>query len=388
VRKSLGAFVAFLLFPAFLSGAIFTVTNTNDSGPGSLRQAILDANATPGADTINFSIGSGPQTISPTSPLPTITDSVAIDGWTQPGFAGRPIVELSGASAGLGANGLHITAGNSTVRGLVINRFQPAFLGGGGNGVLLEAGSGNTIQGNYIGTNAAGSGILGNGAAGILVSNSSGNLIGGGAFIPEDPIPGNVISGNSIGVRITGLQSNGNRIWGNLIGTDATGNGDLGNLNDGVAIIGGVGNQVGGGSPNVISGNNGNGLLIVGPATETLVIDNLVGTNSSGILDLGNTSHGVEISGSSDNRVSFNTICGNDGNGVLLISGARGNVVERNRIGVSASDAPLGNAFNGVIASAANGNTIGGSTASARNIISANGTNGVRLRSGATANVV
>ena len=74
--------------------ATYSVTNTNDSGAGSLRQAILDANTNAGADTITFAIGTGPQTISPLSPLPTITDPVTIDGTTQPGFSGSPIIEL------------------------------------------------------------------------------------------------------------------------------------------------------------------------------------------------------------------------------------------------------------------------------------------------------
>src|SRR6266542_7047742 len=99
----------------FSKSVTFTVINTNDSGPGSLRQAILGANATSGLDTIAFSIGSGLQTIAPLSALPTITDPVIIDGTTQPGYAGAPLIELNGANAGSGADGLSITAGNSTV---------------------------------------------------------------------------------------------------------------------------------------------------------------------------------------------------------------------------------------------------------------------------------
>ena len=115
-------------------GATFTVTNTNDAGPGSLRQAILDANASAGLDTIDFNIpGAGPHTIRPASDLPTITDSVIIDGYTQPAAVpnSNPIttgsnavlkIELDGTNAGDRANGLFITGGNSVVRGLVINR--------------------------------------------------------------------------------------------------------------------------------------------------------------------------------------------------------------------------------------------------------------------------
>src|SRR5215213_7573754 len=108
----------------------FTVTNTNDSGPGSLRQAILDANTTAGADTINFAIPAGQEpVITPATQLPKITGPVTINGYSQPGA--RPNtkavgsdavlkVVLSGASAP-DAQGLEIGASNSTVKGLVIN---------------------------------------------------------------------------------------------------------------------------------------------------------------------------------------------------------------------------------------------------------------------------
>src|SRR5947209_1999009 len=101
--------MALILAAASVTAATFTVTNTNDSGAGSLRQAILDANANPGLDTIAFNIpGAGVQTISPASVLPTITDSVIIDGYSQPGssantdpngFNGTLLIELSGAAA-------------------------------------------------------------------------------------------------------------------------------------------------------------------------------------------------------------------------------------------------------------------------------------------------
>ena len=88
------------------NAATFTVTNCADSGLGTLRQALMDANANPGLDTIQFSLSC--QTITPLTPLPSITDPVVIDGWTQPGFANKPLIELNGASAGTNANGLII----------------------------------------------------------------------------------------------------------------------------------------------------------------------------------------------------------------------------------------------------------------------------------------
>ena len=207
----------------------FTVINTNDSGPGSLRQAILTANATSGLQTINFQIpGSGVQTIAPASPLPAITDPVIIDGYTQPGTSVNTLTDgnnavleivLSGSAAGPTARfGLHITGGGSTVRGLVIDGFGT---GSGGDGILIDTNGDNTITGNFIGTDPTGTQHLGNGTSGIEIE-SSGNTIGalpiGGPPAPaavnviafnggngvtigqnaSDPINGDVVSGNSI----------------------------------------------------------------------------------------------------------------------------------------------------------------------------------------------
>src|SRR5882724_4279089 len=146
-----------LLLPAWAAGMTFLVTTTADSGPGSLRQAIMDANANPGVDTINFNIPpGGVQTITPLSQLPSISlfGPTIIDGTTQPGYAGTPLVEINGATAG-SVSGLIIRGTGNTVRGLVINRFA-------GTGIFLDS-SGNTIEGNYIGTDPTGTIALGNG---------------------------------------------------------------------------------------------------------------------------------------------------------------------------------------------------------------------------------
>ena len=123
----------------------FWVTNTLDSGPGSLRQAILGANAHPGRDAINFAIpGAGVHTIAPRSALPAITDPVVINGTTQPGYAGAPLVQLDGTAAGSasaagpGADGLHISAGSSTVR---------VTMGAGANGSPGGSGARVTVSG-------------------------------------------------------------------------------------------------------------------------------------------------------------------------------------------------------------------------------------------------
>jgi hypothetical protein len=164
--------------------SVFVVSNIGDSGTGSLRQAILDANAHPGADSIIFNIpGSGPHTIRPSTALPTISDSVTIDGSTQPGFTGSPIIELDGSRAGANADGLRITAGNSVVSGLVINRFSS-------DGVELSGNGGNVVEGSFIGTDATGTVDLGNAFRGLNIASSN-NTLGGTAAAAR-----NVISGN------------------------------------------------------------------------------------------------------------------------------------------------------------------------------------------------
>ena len=121
----------------------FGVTNTEDDGPGSLRDAILNANLVPGSDRIEFNIpGPGPYTIFLLSQFPVIDDPVTIDGTTQPGYAGRPIIELSGARAGPNVSGMLFQTFNSTVRGLAINSFL------NGNGIELGEGGNHVIQGN------------------------------------------------------------------------------------------------------------------------------------------------------------------------------------------------------------------------------------------------
>src|SRR5947207_3203722 len=168
---------AFVFTPA---GQTFTVTNTNDSSAGSLRQAILDANANSGTDTIAFNIpGSGVHTIAPTSSLPTITDPVIIDGYTQSGASRNTqtvrddavlLIEVNGANAN-SASGLVITAGDSVVRGLVINRF--GVTGVSSSGLLIAStNGGNVIEGNFIGTSTAGTSALANNGQGITISGS------------------------------------------------------------------------------------------------------------------------------------------------------------------------------------------------------------------------
>jgi hypothetical protein len=318
----------------------FTVLTTNDSGPASLRQAILSANANPGLDNIFFKIGSGGvQTITPTSELPTITDPVVIDGTTQPGFAGTPLIELNGGRQVAGVNGLTITAGSSRVQGLVINRFP--FLG-----ILISGrgATGNVVQGNFIGTDVTGTQDLGNGETGVGITFAPNNTIGGTAAGTR-----NVISGNSSGIVIGGSGATGNRVQGNFIGTDVTGTKLLGNTNSGVVINGASSNTIGGttaAARNVISGNR-EGIFLV-ETTANVVQGNFIGTDVSGTRDLGNTQDGVVFYlAASGNTIggtasgAGNTIAFNGRVGVLALpqggASTTGNTIRGNALFANAS---------------------------------------------------
>ncbi|HEY9848357.1 MAG TPA: DUF4347 domain-containing protein, partial [Leptolyngbyaceae cyanobacterium] len=366
---------------AYEATSSYVVTNTNDdNGIGSLRSAINFANinvnpvtANP-QDTIRFNIGSGAQTIAPTSALPTITQSIIIDGTTQPGFTTTPIIELDGTNAGVSTNGLTITAGNSTVRGLVINRFTQS-------GILLQTNGNNIIEGNYIGTDVNGAIDLGNAIDGIRIDNIANNTIGGTTAAQRNIISGN----NNSGIYVIGNTATGNQILGNYIGTNATGTASIGNSFFGGVIVSAPNNIIGGtatGAGNLISGNAGRGITIgTSIATGNQILGNLIGTDVNGTSILGNSGDGV-------NTIASNTIIGGttaaarniiSGNNNGVVISADNNQVKGNYIGTDITgNVDLGNTFSGVSIISAN-NTIGGTVAGARNIISGNNSSGVNI---------
>jgi Calx-beta domain/SdrD B-like domain len=391
----------------------YTVTNTNDSGPGSLRQAILNANAHPGLDMISFSIGIGGQTIGPASALPVITDSVIIDGTSQPGFAGLPLIELNGSQVTSG-DGLRIAASNGLVRGLVINRF-------GWNGIAIDGGSNNSIAGNYLGTDASGTQALGNGNFGVALFNGAKfNHVGTNGDGVGDAGEGNVISGNLwSGVGVVGTGTDSNTVAGNYIGTNASGTTTLGNGNNGVAIYGRAkSNRIGtdgngtadAAERNVIAGNTWEGVSIANPGTSgNLVAGNYIGTNPQGAAAIGNHLRGIAIfDRATGNRIGTdgngtaddaerNVVSGNALDGVLITdSGTTGNVVAGNYIGLNAQGTgTVGNGAHGVaIVGAASSNRVGTDGSGSfdvneRNVIAGNGFDGVLLEgTGVTNNVV
>jgi CSLREA domain-containing protein/uncharacterized repeat protein (TIGR01451 family) len=380
--------------PAELA-AIFTVNSADDHDDGAcnagdctLREAIIAANGNAGADTINFAIASGAQTIMLASGLPTINGTVTINGTTQTGFAGVPLIELNGANAGLSANGLTINAVNCTVRGLIINRFAL-------QGISINS-SGNTIAGNYIGTNAAGTAGgdgIGNGENGILITSNS-NIIGGTSAADR-----NVISGNlSNGILLLNISATSNQVLGNYIGTNAAGTSTVANFSDGVNLNASPGNTIGGttaGAGNVISGNANGIHLIDGLAANNLIQGNFIGTNFNGTTDLGNQFGGIDIFEGASNTIGGNSaaarnIISGNSEGIRLNNSASANLIQGNFIGTKADGTSnLHNDFNGItISFSAGSNTVGGSGAGEGNRIAFNGSNGVAIDSSSTGNAI
>lgn len=346
----------------------FVVTNTNNHGTGSLREAMINANATPGTDTITFNIpGAGVKVISPLIGLPAITERVVIDATTQPGYAGSPLIEIDGTAIQNG-NGFQINAGGTTIKGLAIGNYS------GGAAIALNNCDNNVIQGNYIGVAANGTTSRRN-FHGIVLGTSSNNLIGGTTAAAR-----NVIAGNSFqGILING---NGNTVQGNFIGTNAAGTAVLasstGGAQSGVSIENSTSanNIIGGtaaGAGNLISGNQ-TGIINVGPGTS--IQGNLIGTDITGTKKVPN-SNGITTQGQNAlvgglTAGSRNVISGNNGDGIN-IRGA-GSKLQGNFIGTDITGTlALGNSSNGVVAGDV---LIGGTQPEARNIISANGSQG------------
>jgi IPT/TIG domain/S-layer homology domain len=397
-----GRFAGLAFAFASLSSAVFamtfTVTTTADSGAGSLRQAILDANANSGADTIEFNIiGSGVQTIAPATPLPTITDGVTIDGYTQPGTSANTngptlgtnaviLIELDGTNAGTGSDSAILffgpASGGSAVRGLAINRAHYA-------GIRVSGVTGMVIEGNFIGTDPAGAVPHGNTNFGILCNNGPSNVTIGGTT----PAARNLISGNGtngINLGSGGNGGTGHLIQGNLIGTDATGDNAIAGAQTGVELGSASANvTVGGTSPasrNVISGNGGYGVR-VRSGTGLVVSGNFIGTDVTGMGPLGNINYGilVEANGSTIGGSApgaGNVISANAIDGMSIAGQVMGVIIQGNFVGTDATGTfALGNQNRGI--SVFGGNTIiGGIGPGEGNVVAHSGIGGVDIFGG------
>jgi CSLREA domain-containing protein len=389
--------------------AAFTVNSTGDqsdltpgdglcltaNGDCTLRAAIEEANALAGADTIAFNLGTGTPSITPASALPSITGPVTIDGNT----GGATRVQIIGSGiATAGTHGLVLAAGSngSAIRSLIIRQWT-------GNGLRIQSDN-NVVENNYVGTNETGNVAAANGAGGIVISGASGNTIGG-LTATAGTAPGNIISGNdSNGVMLTAAATM-NTVEGNLIGIAAGGTTALRNTGHGVLIDSAPANLIGGSTTtarNIITGGTATtsfGVCIQGETSDSnTVAGNYIGTDITGMLDIGAGGDGVRINSGPDNNTiggstatpgtpPGNVISGNGATGCGTCDGIEivgsstiqntttGNKIQGNIIGLKADGlSALKNERNGVNINDASSTTIGGSSAMERNIISGNNT--------------
>jgi titin len=389
--------------PTAHAAATFTVNSTGDgadsnlndgvcddgTGHCTLRAAIQQANATPGTDTINFNIGSGGlQTITLATTPPDVTDPVVIDGTTQPGYSGAPLIEILGADNAQPpiSWALHITAGSSTVRGLAIGRVSVTgiLLGGFGSGGR----GGNKVESCYIGLRADGITHAGIGGGCVTAADSPNNVVGG-----MNSSTRNVLSGCGAGVDIAGTLSTGNVVQGNYLGTNSSGTAALSTVSGGgvgVELRSDASNNIIGGTAagdgNVISGNLFSGVIAVNTTSGNRIQGNLIGVAADGKTVVPNGTNGVELTGATDYLIggtavgAGNLISGNKQHGVI-VTGGTGNSIQGNYIGTDASGAAaIPNSGDGVLILNASNNLIGGDTPAARNVISGNLSNGVEVR--------
>jgi parallel beta-helix repeat protein len=382
ILKVLIILISVLSISVSAYSATYTVTNTDNDGAGSLKQAITDANTNLGIDLITFNIpGSGPHTIQPISALPDITDSVVIDGYTQPGATPATISLPANLLIELDGNNIECTpephycscltlhSANSTIRGLVINRCDDA-------GIHIDnPDGGNIIEGNYIGTDVSGTSDLGNYAHGVRIWDSPYNRIGG-----TRPAERNILSGNkNIGVEILLTGAVFNHVEGNYIGIDASGTKALGNLGYGVHIKEGAGyNKIGPG--NVISGNGNAGICLDGEVetvTRNTIVANFVGTDAFGREGLGNL-NGIRLYKSNDNKLKGNIVTSNYGDPISG-NGFGANLSNGN---IFKDNTATGNGYNGFQLRNSENNILKGNKAIA------NAYNGFRLGTGSSFNIL
>jgi hypothetical protein len=361
-------------------GTTLTVINTDDSGVGSLRQAIADANGMAGADMIVFNIpGTGQKTITLLSLLPVITETVTIDGGNIGDTSNR--VELTGAG-GL-ATGLDFEtsgASNSVIRNLVINGFT------GRQIQFLFSVTNCTIEGNFIGLNATGDAVVVGSGQGISMdAGCSGNLIGG-----IDAAARNVIGSVSDNAAVV-LNGGDVIIKGNFIGLNAAGMAHVGgtgrgiSINNALATVGGTSQ----GEGNVIASFTGidfNGNPALGHSTGT-VQGNFIGTDATGMTAL-NFGGGVGINVVHATGVVINggNVISGNGDGINInsngISGSSSDsiTVQGNFIGTAADGVtPVGNSGFGLDLFISSNNVVGGTNSGEGNVIAFNGQAGLRI---------
>ena len=383
-------------------GNTYTVVHTADSGAGSLREAMTFAEQSSGADTIVFDIPTTDNGFDPTTGtykfllqngLPRLNEAVLIDGTTQPGFEGRPLLELD-FSQSSHCNGFEVLGGNTTIRGFIIHSLTTASDDQGGMGVAIQGSGGNIVEGNYFGTDAAGIEVRRTDGNSVQLVDSNNNTIGGQTVQAR-----NILCGHGRhGVLLFG--SDDNRIQGNFIGTNRTGRDVIPDLN-GISIDGSTGNLIGGTTPyarNIIAGHLFSAIAVASDTSGTLIQGNFIGTDWSGTLARPNGSldgllgGGVWLSGPGNTVGGTTAGAGNlvSGNGATLSSGivvsgetASGTLIQGNFIGTNlAGDSAIPNGPHGVfILNGASTTVIGGSVTGSSNLISGNSSNGIQVNS-------
>ena len=409
----------------------YTVINTNDSGAGSLRQAIINASINAGSDSIMFNIplsdpgyqvATGVFTIALTSGVLEISDNYTyVYGWSQKDNQGNtningleimvsssstlnPVFSITSDYNAIeslcithGLMGVELASGSDfnniayNIIGLDADRSAKAGNTTGvginlsdSNTLLLNYIAGNTLAGveiidsndnvitnNFIGTNG-GFTNLGNSSDGVAIwGSSTGNMIGG-----EDSSDYNVISSNGQNGVLIALGPSGNTISHNYIGTDNTGEYDLGNSANGIYVTdGSPGNEI---LFNVISGNQNHGVKISGAGTDSNEINhNTIGANAAGISAIGNEWHGVELSGGSENSILIgNIICANKWSGMVILN-STGNYAGGNKIGIGSepTKVALGNTYYGI-------HILGSNNTIHDDEIAYNGSDGIRTDGG------
>ncbi len=366
-----------------------------------------------------------PFIITPTGVLPAVQQPARLDGTTQPGFAGTPVVRLIGTSPASSGFGITLQAGGSILRGLSIERFYGGVevlasscrvencslrtntqgvvvssgtnvvIGGtaasnmnviannGGDGIAIEGPGvrGTLIQGNRIGVDDTGLLPAGNKASGIRIEQSDSNTVGGAAAGAGNVIAANGQHGVWVAVGVS------NVVAGNRIGVDLSGMVALGNTNHGVFVEQAPHTSIGGGLPgdrNLIGGNREAGVWVDAASPFPRIRNNVVGLASNLVAALGNgaasNGHGVAV-WAAGGVIASNWIGGNAMNGVLISGPAAvSNVVLGNRIGLGAGSVRLPNAKAGLEVVDAAYTQAGGAGETNRNVISGNDGDGVIVR--------
>lgn len=388
----------FLISINITNATVYTVTNTNDAGTGSLRAAITNVNIYPGVHTIAFNIPSsdpnyisaqGVWKITPASTLPIITrNSVTIDGTTQTTNQGDtnpfgPEILIDGNHQYGSDFAFHLfNVYGVTIKSFIIGRFTV--------GIEISGTShDNIIVGNYVGCNYNATDTLSNTHGIEILSGPYHNTIGGSAVIDR-----NIFSGNThVGIRV--VNSNSNMIKGNYVGLNRTGNAAVKNY-DGISIEGtSKFNLIGGytaAERNYVSGNDAYGIPVFGTGCNyNIIVGNFVGTDITGTDSIPNTYGVLFDDGASYNRLggsvsgAGNLLSGNSGYGVFLYNpGTQRDSVIGNLIGTDITGTlPLPNS-NGIVIDGPSFNHYVES-----NVVSANRQNGIDIHvAGSDSNIV